>query len=62
LVRFDVGGQDYGAISIETRKERPADYSSSKGFFKQYELTYVVAAAREVIRWRTPYRQPPEAV
>jgi Domain of unknown function (DUF4105) len=62
LLRCDVGGQDYVALSIETRKERPADYSSSKGFFKQYELTYVVAAAREVIRLRTTYRQPPEAV
>ena len=50
------------AISIETRKERTEDYSSIKGFFKQYELTYVVADERDVIRLRTTSRQPPEEV
>jgi hypothetical protein len=34
-VSFGFGGQDYIAISIETRKERTEDYSSIKGFFKQ---------------------------
>jgi hypothetical protein len=62
LVSFGFGGQDYVAISIETRKERTEDYSSIKGFFKQYELIYVVADERDVLRLRTTYRQPPEAV
>jgi hypothetical protein len=62
MVSFDFGGQDYVAISIETRKERTEDYSSIKGFFKQYELIYVVADERDVIRLRTTYRQPPEEV
>ena len=62
LVSFGFGGQDYVAISIETYKERTEDYSSIKGFFKQYELIYVVADERDVIRLRTTYRQPPEAV
>ena len=62
MVSFGFGGQDYVAISIETRKERTEDYSSIKGFFKQYELTYVVADERDVIRLRTTYRQPPEEV
>jgi hypothetical protein len=62
LVSFGFGGQDYVAISIETRKERTEDYSSIKGFFKQYELIYVVADERDVIRLRTTYRQPPEEV
>ena len=30
VVGCDVGGQAYVVLSIETRKERPADYSSSK--------------------------------
>jgi hypothetical protein len=38
------------------------DYSTLKGFFKQYELFYVVADERDVIRLRTTYRQPPEDV
>jgi hypothetical protein len=62
MVSFGFGGQDYVAISIETRKERTEDYSSIKGFFKQYELIYIVADERDVIRLRTTYRQPPEEV
>jgi hypothetical protein len=59
---FGFGGQDYVAISAETRKERTEDYSTLKGFFKQYELFYVVADERDVIRLRTTYRQPQEDV
>jgi hypothetical protein len=62
MVSFGFGEQDYVAISIETRKERTEDYSSIKGFFKQYELIYVVADERDVIRLRTTYRQPREEV
>jgi hypothetical protein len=51
------------AISIETRKERHESYSTLKGFFRQYELHYVVADERDVIRLRTNYRlDPPEEV
>jgi hypothetical protein len=59
---FGCGGQDYVAISAETRKERTEDYSTLKGFFKPYELFYVVADERDVMRLRTTYRQPPEDV
>ncbi len=55
-------GKDYVTVSIETRKERGEGYSSLKGFFKQYELIYVVADERDVIRVRTNYRQPREDV
>jgi hypothetical protein len=41
-VSFGFAEEDYVAISIETRKERTEDYSSIKGFSKQYELIYVV--------------------
>jgi hypothetical protein len=44
------------AISIETRKQRGQQYSAVEGFFKQYELIYVVADERDVIRLRTNYR------
>jgi hypothetical protein len=62
MLSFGFGEQDFVAISIETRKERTEDYSSIKGFFKQYELIYVVADERDVIRLRTTYRQPHEEV
>lgn len=44
------------AISIETRKEVGEAYSALLGFFRQYELYYVVADERDVVRLRTNYR------
>ena len=56
-------GDDHLAISIEARKEREEGYSSLGGFFRQYELIYVVGDERDLIRLRTNYRKdPPEDV
>lgn len=44
------------AISIETRKAMGQDYSTVRGFYRQYELTYIPADERDVIRLRTNYR------
>jgi hypothetical protein len=56
-------GDDHVAVSIEARKERNEGYSSVQGFFKRYELIYVVGDERDLIRVRTNYRQdPPEDV
>ena len=44
------------AISIETRKEVGESYSAVRGFFRQYELYYVVADERDVIGVRTDHR------
>jgi len=63
FLSFAFSGGDHLAISIETRKEKGEDYSTLKGFFRQYELYYVVADERDVIRLRTNYRRdPPEDV
>ncbi len=63
FVSFAFAGGDHLAISIETRKEKGEAYSTIKGFFRQYELYYVVADERDVIRSRTNYRKdPPEDV
>jgi len=62
MVSFGFGGRDYLAVSIETRKEKGESYSTLAGFFRQYELYYVVADERDVIRVRTAYRQPQEDV
>lgn len=60
---FAFAGGDHLAVSIETRKEKGEGYSTLKGFFRQYELYYVVADERDVIRLRTNYRNdPPEDV
>jgi hypothetical protein len=44
------------AVSIETRKEIGESYSAIAGFFRQYELYYVAADERDLIRLRTNYR------
>jgi hypothetical protein len=62
MVSFGFEGKDYLAVSIETRKEKGESYSTLAGFFRQYELYYVVADERDVIRVRTTYRQPQEDV
>ncbi len=62
MISFGFEGKDYLAVSIETRKEKDESYSTLAGFFRQYELYYVVADERDVVRVRTTYRQPPEDV
>ncbi len=63
FVSFAFAGGDHLAISIETRKKKGQGFSTLQGFFRQYELIYVVADERDVIRLRTNYRHdPPEDV
>ncbi len=63
MLSFGFAGKDFVAVSIETRRERQESYSTIAGFFKQYELFYVVADERDLIRLRTNYRKdPPEDV
>lgn len=63
MVSFGFAGREYLAVSIETRKEAGESYSTLAGFFKEYELYYVVADERDVLRVRTNYRRdPPEDV
>ncbi len=44
------------AISIETRKEAGEEYSAVLGFFRQFELYYVVADERDLVGLRTNHR------
>lgn len=56
MLSFGFGGDDVICFSIETRKEVGEVYSTVKGFFRQYELTYIVADERDLIGLRTNYR------
>lgn len=56
IVSFGFAGDEYLAVSVEARKEKTEDYSALKGFFRQYELCFVVADERDVIRLRTNLR------
>ena len=44
------------AVSIETRKEVGESYSALRGFFRQFELYYVVAEETDVVALRTNHR------
>lgn len=57
MMSFGFEGEQYLCISIETRKEKGENYSTVKGFFRQYESFYVVADERDVVRLRTNYRK-----
>ncbi|MDH3638962.1 MAG: DUF4105 domain-containing protein, partial [Gammaproteobacteria bacterium] len=56
IASWDFGNGNHLAISIETRKEKNEQYSALRGFFRQFELHYVVADERDVVRLRSNYR------
>jgi hypothetical protein len=60
MVSFGFEGGDYVTFSIETRKEKGEGYSAVKGLFRQFELVYIAADERDVVRLRTNYRQGEE--
>ena len=63
FVSFGFSNGDHLAVSIERRDERGEGYSTIKGLFKQYEIFFVVADERDVLRLRTNIRNdPPEDV
>jgi hypothetical protein len=56
ILSWDIEGQPPLAASIETRKEKGETYSPVRGFFRQYELAYVLADERDVVKLRTSFR------
>jgi hypothetical protein len=62
FVSFGFANKDYINFSIEVRKTKTQSYSTIDGFFRNYELIYVVAEERDVVALRTIYRQPNEQV
>ena len=56
MVSFGFRDEGYVCVSIETRKEKGEGYSALRGFFRQYELTYVVADERDLVGLRTDFR------
>ena len=57
IASWDFGEGNHLAISIETRKEKGESYSALRGFFREFELYYVVADERDIVRVRTNYRK-----
>ena len=57
ILSFDFGDQGRICFSIETRPERGEAYSAIRGFYRQFELIYIAADERDVIRVRTNFRK-----
>jgi hypothetical protein len=60
IVSFDFGNNQHLAFSIEARYKAGQTYSAMLGFFRQYELIFIAADERDVIRLRTNYRKDEE--
>jgi hypothetical protein len=57
LVSFGFENGDYVSISVEIRKEKGESFGAIKGLLRQYELVYVIADERDVIKLRSNYRK-----
>jgi hypothetical protein len=56
MLSFGFANGDYVGVSVEVRLERGESYSPTLGLFGQFELIYVIADERDLIRVRTEYR------
>jgi len=57
IVSFQFADAPPLCFSIETRKKLGQTYSTIGGLYRQFELIYIVADERDVIRVRTNYRK-----
>jgi len=60
ILSFTFGDNEHVAFSIEARYRAGQLYSALLGFFRQYELIFIAADERDVIRLRTNYRKDEE--
>lgn len=57
IVSFDFGAGGHVCFSVETRPEKGEGFSALGGLYRRFELIYVVADERDIIRLRTNYRK-----
>jgi hypothetical protein len=55
FVSFGFGDDNYLAVSVEIRPEVGEKYGMLNGLFKQYEIIYIWADERDLVRLRTNY-------
>ncbi len=56
FLSFEFEDNQFVSISVEIRKEKGETYNPIKGLFDKYELMYVIADERDVVKLRTNYR------
>lgn len=57
FLSFEFEDDRFLAISVEIRKEKGESFSAVKGLLNQYELMYVIADERDVVKLRSNYRK-----
>jgi Domain of unknown function (DUF4105) len=60
IISFAFRDGQHIAFSIEARYQMGQSYSAVLGFFRQYELIFITADERDVVRLRTNYRKGEE--
>jgi hypothetical protein len=56
MFSWDFGGTDVLCLSVEVRREVGQEAGGLPGMFKQFEILYILADERDVVRLRTNYR------
>lgn len=59
FLSFGFENGSFVALSAEIRKEKGEMFTAWKGLLKRYELMYVIADERDVVKLRTNYRKDP---
>ncbi len=57
FLSFEFADNQFVSVSVEIRKEKGESFHPVKGLLNQYELMYVVADERDVVKLRSNYRQ-----
>jgi hypothetical protein len=57
MFSWDFGGSDVLCLSVEVRREIGQEAGGLPGLFKQFEILYILADERDVVRLRTNYRR-----
>jgi hypothetical protein len=57
FLSFEFEDNQFVSISVEIRKEKGETYDPIKGLFNKYELMYVIADERDVVKLRSNYRK-----
>ncbi|MEA2715330.1 MAG: hypothetical protein QOG91_358 [Candidatus Parcubacteria bacterium] len=57
FLSFEFEGNQFLSISVEIRKQKGEMFSPVSGLFNQYEIMYVIADERDIVKLRTDYRK-----
>lgn len=59
FLSFEFENNQFLAISVEIRKEQGEIFGALRGLFNQFEIMYVIADERDVVKLRSNFRKDP---